>query len=52
MTKAECSSEEVAACVLNCKGKVKCTVVQALKFCTGPTAHSESRIIALAFRDH
>jgi hypothetical protein len=32
--------------------KVKCTVVQALKLCTGHTAHRESRGIALPFHDH
>ena len=28
-------------------GKVKCTLVQALRLCTGRTAHRESRGIAL-----
>jgi len=32
--------------------KVKCTLVQALRLCTGRTAHSESRGIALLFLDH
>ena len=32
--------------------KVKCTVVQALRLCTGRTAHRESRGIALPFLDH
>jgi hypothetical protein len=35
-------------CVLN----VKCTLVQALRLCTGRTAHRESRGIALPFLDH
>ena len=33
-------------------GKVKCTLVQALRLCTGRTAHRGSRGIALIFRDH
>jgi len=33
-------------------GKVKCTLVQALRFCTGRTAHSGSRGISLLFLDH
>jgi len=32
---------------VNVKVKVKCTLVQALRLCTGRTAHSESRGIAL-----
>ena len=32
--------------------KVKCTLVQALRLCTGRTAHRGSRGIALHFRDH
>ena len=32
--------------------KVKCTLVQALKLCTGLTAHTGSRGIALLFYDH
>ena len=35
----------------NGKGKVKCTLVQALRLCTGRTAHRESRGIALLFQD-
>ena len=31
---------------------VKCTLVQALRLCTGRTAHRESRGIALLFLDH
>ena len=35
------------------KGKnVKCTLVQALRPCTGRTAHRRSRGIALLFLDH
>jgi hypothetical protein len=34
------------------KSKVKCTLVQALRLCTGRTAHRRSRGIALLFLDH
>jgi len=34
------------------KVKVKCTLVQALRLCTGRTAHGRSRGIALPFSDH
>ena len=34
------------------KGKVKCTLVQALRLCTGRTAHRGSRGIALPFHDY
>ena len=34
------------------KNKVKCTPVQALRLCTGRTAHTGSRGIALLFLDH
>jgi len=34
------------------KVKVKCTLVQALRLCTGRTAHTDSRGIALLFHDH
>jgi len=34
------------------KVKVKCTVVQALRLCTGRTAHRRSRGIALLFLNH
>jgi hypothetical protein len=34
------------------KLKVKCTLVQALRLCTGRTAHRGSRGIALNFHDH
>ena len=33
-------------------GKVKCTLVQALRLCTGRTALRGSRGIALPFHDH
>ena len=33
-------------------GKVKCTLVQALRLCTGRTAHRGRRGIALPFLDH
>jgi hypothetical protein len=32
--------------------KVKCTLVQALRLCTGRTAHRGSRGIVLSFLDH
>ena len=32
--------------------KVKCTLVRALRLCTGRTAHRGSRVIALLFLDH
>ena len=34
------------------KGKVKVTLVQALRLCTGRTTYRGSRGIALPFRDH
>jgi hypothetical protein len=34
------------------KVKVKCTLVQALRLCTGSTAHRGRRGIALTFLDH
>jgi len=34
------------------KKKVKCTLVQALRLCTGRTAHRGRRSIALLFLDH
>ena len=33
------------------KGKVKCTLVQALRLCTGCTAHRGSKGIAVLFLD-
>jgi len=38
--------------ILGCKKKVKCTLVQALRLCTGRTIHRGSRGIALLFHDH
>jgi hypothetical protein len=40
--------------LLNIRGKVKvkCTLVQALRLCTGCTAHRGSRGITLPFHDH
>ena len=38
--------------VWHVKGNVKCTLVQALRFCTGRTARRGSRAIALPFHDH
>ena len=35
-----------------CKVKVKVTLVQALRLCTGRTAHRGNRGIALLFHDH
>jgi len=34
------------------KVNVKCALVQALRLCTGRTAHRGSRVIALLFHDH
>ena len=43
-------------CTMDWPGKVKvkvnCTLVQALRLCTGRTAHRGSRGIALPFHDH
>jgi len=39
-------------CTLHLTVKVKVTLVQALKLCTGRTAHRGSRGIALLFHDH
>jgi len=36
----------------SCKVKVRSTLVQALRLCTGRTAHRGSRGIALIFLDH
>ena len=51
--------EQCACCFLVltweilCKGKkVKCTLVQALRLCTGRTAHRGSRGVVLLFLDH
>ena len=34
------------------KGKLKCTLLQTMRLCTGRTAHRGSRGIALLFLDH
>ena len=39
-------------CLKIMKGKAKCTLVQALRLCTGRTAHRGSRGIAILFLDH
>ena len=39
-------------CYVISKVKVKVTLVQALRLCTGHTAHRGSRGIALSFHDH
>ena len=39
-------------CYTTRRSKVKCTLVQALKLCTGRTAHRGSRGIALLYHDH
>ena len=36
--------------ILERKGKVKCTLVQALRLCTGRTVHRGSRGIAVLYR--
>ena len=38
--------------IISVKVKVKCTLVQARRLCTGRTAHRGSRGIALLFHDH
>ena len=48
-------TEELLAVISSLKvkvKKVKCTLVQALRLCTGRTAHRGSRGIALPFHDH
>ena len=42
----------VLVILMTSKVKVKVTLVQALRFCTGRTAHREIRGITLAFHDH
>jgi hypothetical protein len=44
--------ENVLVWYLLIKVKVKCTLVQALRLCTGRTARRGSRRIALLFHDH
>jgi len=43
---------ECFLCILTRDVKVKCTLVQVLRLCTGRTAHRGSRGIALLFHDH
>jgi hypothetical protein len=38
--------------VLKSEKKLKCTLVQALRLCTGRTAHRGSRVIAIPFLDY
>ena len=40
------------ACYLKWSERVNCTLVQALRLCTGRTAHRGSRHTALLFHDH
>jgi hypothetical protein len=44
--------EEIKCVGVYVKVKVKVTLVQALRLCTGCTAHRRSRAIALLFHDH
>ena len=46
------NSVQLQSCSDNKKQKVNCTLVQALRLCTGRTAHRGSRGIALLFLDH
>jgi hypothetical protein len=46
------SSSEQLTLSIRRKVKVKCTLVQALRLCTGRTADRGSRGIALLFHDH
>jgi len=39
--------KNVYLCGIPSVGKVKCTLVQPLRLCTGRTAHRGSRVIAL-----
>ena len=48
----DCPSENRSIKIKQRIVKVKCTVVQALRLCTGRTAHRGSRGIALLFLDH
>jgi len=47
----KCQIQCSCACAGN-KSKVKCTLVHALRLCTGRTAHRGSRSITLLFLDH
>jgi len=44
--------DNIQQCTGEAKVKVKCTFVQALRLCTGSTAHRGSRGKALPFLDH
>jgi hypothetical protein len=46
------SIDFVAGCITQTEKKVKVTLVQALRLCTGRTAHKGSRGIAVLFHDH
>jgi len=48
----ECRKMEFKWYTLTDKVKIKCTLVQALKLCTGRTTHRGSRGIALPFYGH
>jgi hypothetical protein len=43
---------QIEECAMRRIKSVKCTPVQALRLCTGCTAHRGSRGIALPFHDH
>jgi len=42
----------ILTCIITKVKKVKCTLVQTLRLCTGRTAHRESRCIAILFLNH
>ena len=44
--------ETYVSAVVKVKVKVKCTLAQALRLCTGRRAHRGSRGVALLFHDH
>jgi hypothetical protein len=46
------TSHFVTECNLTTRYRVKCTLVQVLRLCTGRTAHTGSRGIAVLFHDH
>jgi len=52
MQQAEAHLHQNAKFMSPMKGKVKCTLVQALRPCTGHMAHRGSRGITLPFLDH
>jgi hypothetical protein len=49
---SDAATEHLHLMISGTKKKVKCTLVQALRFCTGRTAHRGSRGIAVLFLDH